>query len=205
MAVWLVTMHSVPTFEEITVHRDPDPSEDPWVNGPPPVEPILIVPYNPAWPIKFVSLANKIRVSLGTTAMHLAHVGSTSVPGLAAKDVIGIILTVADPRQEMQYLPALSQLGYELTVRERTFHEHRCLRMTDPRVNLHVFGPDCPETIRLRMFRDWLIEHPEDRQYYERSKHFAVQGGGHVMDYNGRKQGVIREIYDRMFRAAGML
>jgi GrpB-like predicted nucleotidyltransferase (UPF0157 family) len=55
------------------------------------------------------------------------------------------------------------------------------------------------------MFRDWLRAHPADRERYEQAKRAAVPGGGHVMDYNARKQDVIREIYDRLFRAAGML
>ena len=95
--------------------------------------------------------------------------------------------------------------SYVLTVREPSWHEHRCLRLVNPRANLHVFGPDCPETIRHRMFRDWLRTHPEDRQRYEDAKVVAIPGGGNVMDYNGRKQQVIREIYDRAFRAAGLL
>jgi GrpB-like predicted nucleotidyltransferase (UPF0157 family) len=65
-----------------------------------------------------------------------------------------------------------------------------------------VFGPDCPEVIRHRMFRDWLRAHPEDRALYADAKRAAVPGSGHVMDYNARKQKVIREIYDRLFRAA---
>ncbi len=114
-------------------------------------------------------------------------------------------LTVADPRDEDQYVPALERLGYVLIIREPSWHEHRCLRFADPRANLHVFGPDCPETIRHRMFRDWLRTHPEDRALYEDAKRAAIPGGGHVMAYNARKETVIREIYDRLFRAAGML
>ena len=72
-------------------------------------------------------------------------------------------------------------------------------------MNLHVFGPDCPEVIRHRMFRDWLRPRPDDRALYEDAKRAAVPGGGNVMDYNARKQQVIREIYDRLFRVAGML
>jgi len=68
-----------------------------------------------------------------------------------------------------------------------------------------VFGPDSPELIRHRMFRDWLRTHPEDREQYEAAKLAAIPGGGHVMDYNARKETTIREIYDRLFRAAGML
>jgi GrpB-like predicted nucleotidyltransferase (UPF0157 family) len=193
------------TFEEITRHRDPDPDENPWVNGPPPPEVIEIVPYNPNWPTRYRALSVAIRAALRDGALEIEHVGSTSVEDLAAKDVVDIDLTVADPRDENSYLPALEAMGYTLTVREPSFHEHRCLRLDNPRVNLHVFGPDCPETIRHRMFREWLRAHPDDRERYETAKRSAVPGGGHVMDYNARKQEVVRDIYDRLFRAAGML
>ncbi|MFE5284822.1 GrpB family protein [Nocardia sp. NPDC056611] len=194
----------MPTFEEIIRHREPDPTENPWVNRPPPPEAITIVPYDPQWPRRFSVLVGGIRAALGDAVLDIEHVGSTSVEGLAAKDVIDIVLTVADSRQESVYVPPLEHVGYYLTVREPSFHEHRCLRLADPRVNLHVFGPNCPETIRLRMFRDWLRDHPEDRALYEDAKRAAIPGGGNVMDYNARKQQVIREIYDRLFRAFGM-
>jgi GrpB-like predicted nucleotidyltransferase (UPF0157 family) len=195
----------VPTHEEITRQYDRDPDENPWVNGPPPPETVRIVPYDPGWPDRYRALAADVRDALGDLAIDIDHVGSTAVPGLAAKDVIDIHLTVADPGDENSYLPALERLGYVLTVRERSWHEHRCLRLAEPRVNLHVFGPDCPETTRVRMFRDWLRAHPEDRERYERAKRAAIPGGGHVMDYNARKEPVIREIYDRLFRANGLL
>jgi GrpB-like predicted nucleotidyltransferase (UPF0157 family) len=195
----------VPTFEEITRHTDADPHENPWVVPPPPGELLAIVPYDPEWPHRYQKLAEQIRLALGAAVLEVEHIGSTSVPGLAAKDVIDMDLIVADPREEDAYVPALEKIGYILTVREPSFHQHRCLRLPEPRVNLHVFGPDCPETIRHRMFRDWLRTHPEDRTRYENAKRAAIPGGGNVMDYNARKQQVIRDIYDRVFRAAGML
>ncbi|MBP2336794.1 GrpB-like predicted nucleotidyltransferase (UPF0157 family) [Saccharothrix coeruleofusca] len=195
----------MPSFEEITRHHDADPSESPWVNGPPGPETVTIVPYDPEWPRRYRALSARIRAALGEAALDVEHIGSTSVEGLAAKDVIDIDLTVADPRDERSYVPALERLGYFLVIREPSFHQHRCLRLAEPRVNLHVFGPDCPEAIRHRMFRDWLRAHPDDRARYERAKRAAVPGGGSVMDYNARKQQVVREIYDRLFRAAGML
>ena len=195
----------MPTFAEITRHHDPDPDENPWVIGPPTPGPVTIHPYNLEWPRRYEALSADIRAALGDTALGIEHVGSTSVEGLAAKDVIDIDLAVTDPRDEPEYVPALEQLGYVLVIREPSFHEHRCLTFAEPRVNLHVYGPECPEAIRDRMFRDWLRSHPGDRTLYEDAKRAAIPGGGNVMDYNGRKQDVIREIYDRMFRAAGML
>lgn len=202
----LGNLRVVPTPEEITRHHDPDPSENPWITGPPPAAPVEIVPYDPSWPARFDELASEVRTALGETALAVEHVGSTAVPGLAAKDVIDIDLTVPDPRLESSYVPALEAAGWVLTIREPSWHEHRCLtRRAGPRSNLHVFGPDCPEVIRHRMFRDWLISHHEDRERYEAAKRSAVPGGGQVMDYNARKQDIIREIYERVFRAAGLL
>jgi len=194
----------VPTDEEITRHHESDPSEDPWVLGPPKPAVVEIVAYNRDWPVRFAALAGGIRAALGAVALELEHVGSTSVPELAAKEVIDIDLTVADPTDEDRYVPPLERLGYILAIREPSFHQHRCLTLPNPKVNLHVFGPDCPETIRHLMFRDWLRSHPDDRDRYEQAKRQAVPGGGHVMDYNRRKQDVLQDIYDRMFRAAGI-
>lgn len=199
------TVARVPTIDEITRHRDPDPSDSPWVNGPPPPETVVIVAYNAEWPRRYEAAASEIRAVLGQAVVDVEHVGSTSVEGLAAMDVIDIDLTVADPRDEEGYVPPLARIGYILTVREASWHEHRCLRLAEPRVNLHVFGRDCPEAVRHRMFRDWLRAHPEDRARYEDAKRAAVPGSGSVMDYNARKQAAVRAIYDHLFRAAGML
>jgi GrpB-like predicted nucleotidyltransferase (UPF0157 family) len=196
----------MPSAEEITRHHDDNPDEDPWVIEKPVPRPVVIVPYDPTWPARFDDFAAGVRAALGERALAVEHVGSTSVPGLAAKDVIDIDLTVADPRDEDRYVPALAAAGWVLTLREPSWHEHRCLTRVDgPPSNLHVFGPDCPEVIRHRMFRDWLAGHSDDRDRYEAAKRAAAPGGGDVMDYNGRKQDVIRAIYDRLFRAAGLL
>lgn len=184
-------------------HPEPDPNEDPWVIGAPPPEQVVLTPYQPEWVDRFNTVAAGIRSALGATVLALEHVGSTSVPGLPAKDIIDIDLTVADSTDEARYVPQLEAVGYVLFVRERSFHEHRMFRYDAPRVNLHVWSPDCPEVIRHSMFRDWLRAHPEDRDRYAQAKRNAIPGGGNVMDYNGRKQAVIREIYARMFQAAG--
>lgn len=195
----------VPAAEDITRHHDPDPDEDPWVDGRPEPTQVALVPYDPTWPDRYAALAGEVRAALGDAVLDLEHVGSTSVPGLAAKDVIDVDLTVADPADEAAYVPALVALGWRHVVREPSWHQHRALSRGEPKANLHVFGPDCPETIRHRMFRDWLRTHPDDRRRYEEAKRAAVPGGGTVMDYNQRKQDTIRAIYDRMFRAAGLL
>lgn len=189
----------------ITKHHDPNPDENPWVHGKPPVENVAVVAYSPNWPERFRELAYAIKTTLGDAALSIEHVGSTSVPGLAAKPVIDIDLTVKDPADEPSYAPQLEGIGYDLCVREPSWHEHRCFRLEALRVNLHVFGPDCPEAIRHMMFREWLKSHPDDLRLYERAKLGALTGANGVAEYNLRKQPVIREIYARMFKAAELL
>jgi GrpB-like predicted nucleotidyltransferase (UPF0157 family) len=193
----------VPTAAQITTFLDDVPG-NPWVRGAPLAEDVVIRAYDPTWPARFAALAGAIHGALGPAALAVDHVGSTSVPGLAAKDVIDIDLTVADNGDEASYVPLLEPLGYWLCVREEAWFGHRCLRLDAPRVNLHVWAPDSPEAVRHQLFRAWLRTHDEDRRVYEDAKRAAVPGGGLVEDYNARKQPVIREIYARIFAAAGL-
>ncbi len=194
----------MPSAEEITRHFDGEADGLEWIDAEPP-GPIEIVDHDPEWVQSFAELAGLIRAALGDAALDVEHVGSTAVPGLAAKPIIDVDLTVLDPRDEDSYVPALRAAGFRFALREPGWHEHRLLQSDEPRTNLHVFGPDCPETIRHRMLREWLIEHPEDQRRYEDAKRAAAAAsnatGETVMSYNLRKQAVIREILDRVFRA----
>jgi len=75
--------------------------------------------------------------------------------------------------------------------------------------NLQVFGFDSPELVKHRIFRDWLRGNPGERDRYAAAKREAASranaAGEHVMQYNARKQQVIREIYHQAFVAAGLL
>jgi GrpB-like predicted nucleotidyltransferase (UPF0157 family) len=201
----------VPTPEEITRHHDDTTPEglSAFVPGRRPRTGVEVVDPDPHWSEYFDIVAGRIREALGTAVLALEHVGSTSVPGLPAKPVIDLCLTVTDSADEAAWLPQLEAAGFELTVREPWWQEHRCLACEEPRANLHVFSPGAPEPIRMRLFRDWLREHPDDLALYRDAKLGAAAesnaAGEHVMQYNARKEPVIREIYDRAFRAAGLL
>lgn len=201
----------MPSRAEIVSLEDPapPPGADPWVPGAAPSAGIEVTDPDPAWPRHYDDLARRIRQALGWRALQLEHVGSTSVPGLAAKPVIDIDLTVADPGRERAYVPALEAAGFRLVIREPWWYGHRVLRAEEPRCNLHVFGFDSPEPVRHRIFRDWLRGNPAERHRYAAAKAAAAASanaaGEHVMQYNARKREVIREIYHRAFAAAGLL
>lgn len=202
---------AVPTPEEIIRHHDDEtpPGQTPWVGGATPQVGIEIVNPDRAWPGRYDDLAARIRDALGWRVLALDHIGSTSVPGLPAKPIVDACLVVADPAEEASYLPPLEAAGFVLTVREPWWHEHRVLRHPQPRCNLHVFGPAAPEPIRLRIFRDWLRGNPDELALYRDAKLAAAEAANerdeHTMEYNARKEQVIREIYDRAFRAAGLV
>ena len=198
------------TPEEITTFADapPPPGRSPWVVTPR-VEQIEIVGHDPAWAERAEELERRIRTALGAAALEVAHVGSTSVPGLPAKPIIDIDVTVADSSDEASWLPALEVAGFVLTVREPWWHEHRCLKPADWGANIHVFSPDSPELVRHALFRDWLRASEADRALYAETKRRAAAEatarGEEMTAYNDRKSGVIRKIYERAFRAAGLL
>ena len=201
----------MPSRAEIVTFDDspPPPGADSWVGGTSRAVGIEIAEPDPGWPRQYDDIAARIRQALGWRALQLEHVGSTSVPGLAAKPIIDIDLTVADPGREADYVPALERIGFRLVIREPWWYGHRALRSDTPRCNLHVFGFDSPELVRHRIFRDWLTGNPAERDRYAAVKREAAAAanarGEHVMQYNARKQQVIREIYRRAFAAAGLL
>ncbi|HXJ78985.1 MAG TPA: GrpB family protein [Candidatus Methylomirabilis sp.] len=160
--------------------------------------PIAIHDYDLSWPAMYAREEARIRGALGPRALAVAHVGSTSVPGLAAKSIIDVDLIVADSADEQAYVPALEAVGYVLRVREPDWYEHRCLDREYPGVNLHVFGPDCDEHLRHLIFRDWLREHPEDRDRYAAEKRRIVQQNLTFMaEYTDQKTAVIVDILRR--------
>jgi GrpB-like predicted nucleotidyltransferase (UPF0157 family) len=163
---------------------------------------IEVVPYNGRWPEDFARLSSIVRAALGGRVLALEHVGSTSVPGLAAKPVIDADLTVADSADEAAYVPALEAAGLRLRIREPDWEQHRLLTLEEPRTNLHVFSPGAREPRRHVLFRDWLRAHPDDRTAYGTLKAgLARQGFTDGMDYNNHKAELVYDIYEKAFAA----
>jgi len=164
----------------------------------PPTEPVVLVEYDPAWPRLFAREEARIRGALGDAALQVEHAGSTSITGLAAKPIVDIVLVVPDSADEPAYVPALEAAGYVLRIREPDWYEHRALKGTDPRVNLHVFSAGCPEVERMLLFRDHLRRDARDRDLYERTKReLAQRDWKYVQHYADAKSEVVEEIIRR--------
>ena len=156
---------------------------------------ILIVDYDPMWPERFEAQRARIEHSLGSRALRVDHVGSTSVPGLAAKPIIDIDVSVTDPDDELAYLADLEETGYVLRVRESG---HRMLRTPERDVHVHICGLESEWALRHVLFRDWLRISGPDRTVYEAAKRkLAQRDWGDMNDYADAKDDVIVDITGR--------
>jgi GrpB-like predicted nucleotidyltransferase (UPF0157 family) len=160
--------------------------------------PIQLIEYSAEWPALFILEAERVRAKLGERVLRLEHVGSTSVPGLAAKPIIDMILAVADSADESAYVPAMESAGYVLRIREPEWHQHRLFKGPHTDINLHVYSVGCPEIDKMLMFREWLRSNHADRELYERTKReLAKRTWKYVQDYADSKTSVVEEIVAR--------
>lgn len=144
---------------------------------------INIVPYNPQWPQEFRRLGLPLRESLGDLALRIDHIGSTAVPGLAAKDIIDIQVTVAE-LEAGKIVPALASIGYthleHITGdhlppgRDDSPEEWSKLFFRPPegqrRTNLHVRQAGRANQRYALLFRDYLRVDAQARGAYEQIK-----------------------------------
>lgn len=157
--------------------------------------PIVIVGYNPEWAARFAALATAIRAAVGDAALSVEHIGSTSVPGLAAKPIVDVLVTVADIEDEPSFVGPLEAAGFVLRVREPG---HRMLRTPEKDVHIHVFPADDPAVPNYLDLRDWLRVDGADRELYAAVKRrLAEQDWADMNYYSDAKTDVITEILNR--------
>jgi GrpB-like predicted nucleotidyltransferase (UPF0157 family) len=160
---------------------------------------IELAEYDPQWPQLYEREQERIRGALGPKALRIEHVGSTSVPGLAAKPLIDIVLVVADSADEDAYVPELEAAGYVLRIREPNWFEHRLFKGPDTNVNVHTFSEGCEEVARMIGFRDWLRKHDDERDLYLAAKReLAAREWKYVQNYADAKSAVVRDILERV-------
>lgn len=153
------------------------------------------------WSAHFTLVCRLIVEAIPDRSAQVRHVGSTAVPGLLAKPVIDIDLTVPDVAAEETYVPRLESTGFRLIFRDDVAGDaHRHLTFTDPNTNLHVWTPNAVEPRRHELFVAWLRTNHDDRQRYAHVKRAAAEAHG-TRRYNDTKAAVIYDIYEKIFLA----
>ena len=140
-------------------------------------DPVIIVDYDPGWPELFEELRAPIASAIGDLAAAIEHVGSTAVPGLAAKPVIDIDVLLSSADGLPEAIERLAALGYayrgDLGVPGREAFRQA---LGQPAHHLYVCPPDSIEYRRHIAFRDHLRAYPESaRRYGELKRNLAAE------------------------------
>lgn len=159
---------------------------------------LVLLDHDPHWSETYAEHERLIGAALGP-GVHVEHVGSTSVPGLAAKPIIDILVTVEDVTAEEDYLDQLLDAGYDLRVREPG---HRMVRTPARDVHVHIHEVGDQEAYDLLLLRDHLRTDVEDRELYERTKRALIgQDWADMNAYAEAKTEVITGIKERARRS----
>jgi GrpB-like predicted nucleotidyltransferase (UPF0157 family) len=147
-------------------------------------DPVSVVPYRTEWPGEFQRRAKDIRTALGDTALRVDHIGSTSVPGLAAKDIIDIQVTVPELDDAAPWVSRFAAAGYQARPGIRADHqppwfqgerrewEKRYVRerTSDPRTHIHIRAAGRANQRFALLFRDFLRAQPRFAVLYSQVK-----------------------------------
>ena len=139
-------------------------------------EPIIIEDYDPRWPEQFELLRSRVAPALGTLAAAFDHVGSTAVPGLAAKPIIDIDVLLHSAADLFEAITRLAILGYKHrgdlgVIGREAFHPPS----NDVPHHLYLHGPESREYARHISFRNHMRANPQDARAYERLKRALAQ------------------------------
>jgi GrpB-like predicted nucleotidyltransferase (UPF0157 family) len=136
---------------------------------------ITVVDYDDAWTVRFEYWRDRIARMLGPIACQIEHVGSTSVPGLPAKPIVDIQVSVADMEDESAYVPALEVVGVQLRSRDSLHRYFRPFPGQPRDVHVHVCNVGSEWEREHLLFRDYLRSHPEGASRYAQVKWEAAR------------------------------
>ena len=151
--------------------------------------------YSPEWPALFDQAAARLRLLIGDDLIEIHHIGSTSVPGLAAKPIIDVVPIVRDITRDTVFSAVLEQAGYKawgeygIPGRRYFTRDRDNVRMH----NVHLFEHGNPQIERHLAFCAYLREHPEVRDEYAALKRVVYQQHpADIMAYNDGKDAWIK-------------
>ncbi len=161
---------------------------------------VVVLPYDEAWGQKFIDIKTELQAVLGDFALSIEHVGSTSVPGLAAKPVIDIDVVINEYSKLDKVITALGKIGYHhvgdqgIAGREVFKYDGKEHLLKH---HLYVCAQDCEELKKHLALRDYLRSHPNAVQEYSRVKEEGAALYPYDMDrYIEYKTPFIKKIYE---------
>lgn len=159
--------------------------------------------YDPGWAERYAAVAATLLDRLGSSWV-IEHVGSTSVPGLVAKPVIDLALRVPDGEPLSVAVSSLLDAGWTEPVAIGDHLASYLLDGTVRRAIAHVFTAEQWPTAHVRLFAEWLRQHPTDRDAYALVKQDLVATGVWGGDYTAAKAAFVQDVVNRARAARGL-
>ena len=171
--------HELPVTERLTLARQAVPYMWPGFSitdgSERPAVPLVVIDYDPAWPQTYARWQHRIGAALGRAALRIEHVGSTSVPGLAAKPIVDIQVSVADLADEPRYVPQLEKAGLVLRSRDELHRYFRPPAGQPREVHVHVCAAASQWERDHLLFRDYLRADPTACRRYAEAKRANIR------------------------------
>lgn len=155
---------------------------------------VAVVAHDPRWPARFAREADALQAAIGESIVAVHHIGSTAVPGLAAKPIIDILLEISTLQALDRRVGAFGALGYEAMgefgiAGRRYFRKGRDRRTH----HVHAFATGNAHIVRHLAFRDYLAAHPDIARAYGRLKHrLAVHCDDDIQRYAAGKDAFVK-------------
>lgn len=162
-------------------------------------EAIFICDYDPSWQHKYETERDRLLHSLNGEVRDIQHIGSTALPGVAAKDCIDMMVVVDELEPLQHYLPTLQKMGYvfeNVSDSGRYFFHRQAPRSH----HLHIVQKDTWHYWRWILFRDYLLAHPEIALgYVSLKRHIAMAVAGNREAYTLAKTEFVKHIERQAF------
>lgn len=168
--------------------------------------PVVIADYDPLWPEMYESERARIIGAIGPWLADIQHVGSTSVPGLAAKPVVDIMPGVRTLDDDREFIGPMEALGYSfLPVAEDDIPERRYFRRGDPRLfHVHIAEVGGEFWTKHLAFRDYLRAHADTAaEYAALKRRLAAEYGSDRLGYTKAKSPFILRTIEKAAAAPG--
>ncbi len=174
---------------------------------------IILAPYDPAWPVLFSEEQARLEAAIGKWAVAIEHVGSTAIPGMAAKPIIDIGVALRSFEDALFCITPLMEIGYECLgefgIPRRIYFRKRTEAPIPGQAHnsgigrthqIHMYEETHEQFIGHLAFRDYLRSHPEAAREYEDLKRQLAAANDYVELYADGKSEFVR----RIWRLAGI-
>lgn len=163
------------------------------------------MPYDPRWSDLFDAAASELHRH-GDPDWPIEHIGSTSVPGLAAKPIVDLAVCVDDRASLDGHTDALEAVGWLSLAAGPRNHAVR-IKQSEAGARTHIahfFSHEQWDVCHQRLFASWLREHPDDRDRYARLKGSLLASGLEGQGYTAAKAAFVQEVVDRAATTRGL-